>query len=75
MKLHSLAQTVNFIHREIILLTKGCKRKNVIIQAESSPPPLTDTTQVFPLTHTTNDAMQFQGSFALSPDLLLTVCL
>ena len=34
-----------------------------------------DTTQEFPLTHTTNDAMQFQESFALPPDLLLTVCL
>lgn len=34
-----------------------------------------DTTQEFTLTHTTNDAMQFQESFALLPDLLLTVCL
>ena len=33
-----------------------------------------DTTlsQEFPLTHTTNDAMQLQESFALPPDLLLT---
>ena len=28
-----------------------------------------DTTQEFPLTHITNDAMQFQESFALPPDL------
>lgn len=34
-----------------------------------------DTTQEFTLTHTTNDAMQFQESFALPPDLLVTVCL
>ena len=34
-----------------------------------------DTTRECPLTHATNDAMQFQESFALPPDLLLTVCL
>ena len=34
-----------------------------------------DTTQEFPLTYTTNDAIQFQESFALPLDLLLTVCL
>lgn len=34
-----------------------------------------DTTQEFTPTHTTNDAMQFQESFYLPPDLLVTVCL
>ena len=33
-----------------------------------------DTTQEFTPTHTTNNAMQFQESFALPPDLLVTVC-
>ena len=41
MKLYSLALwELNFSHREIILLTKGCKKTNFLIQAEYFSPPL-----------------------------------
>ena len=65
---------LTFIHREIILLTKGCKKTNFVIQAEYFSPPLLPL-KSFHWHIQINDAMQFQESSALSPDLLLTVYL
>ena len=65
-------KSLKFIHREIILLTKGCKKDTFFYSSWIFFSAI-NTIQEFPLTHTNNDTMQFQESYALSSDLLLTL--
>ena len=63
MKLYSLALSeLNFIHRQIISRTKGCKKTNCFIEAEYFSPPL------IPL-----KSFHWHIQTTISPDLLLTL--